>query len=165
MKTLKLFIILVISTITLNSYSVNISNHNIEPNTDSIITVNQTGFNKIIDKIQNGVDKIINKIDNKISKEDLIIFSVILLLLSIICPIVIIGFGFMASYALLWLLLLGTSCLFSIIGGIILVGVNNQKAKSLIISLVNGLSIILGVLFSIVWAFLALFALISIGEY
>ncbi len=148
MKTIKLFFVLIFSTIALNSYSVNISNKNFEPKTDSTITVNQTGFNKIIENIK----IIFNK---KITKKKLIVFSICLLLSSIICPFVIIALGFGASFPLFWLFLLGSSCLFSIIGGIILSVLNIQKDNSIGVSILNTFSIIFGAISSIIWLFLA----------
>jgi hypothetical protein len=135
---------------------VNISNHNIEPKTDSIETVNQTGFNKIIDKIQNGFENINGK-------KVLIILSICLLALSILCPFAIILLALGGMDILVWLTLLGGSCFFSIIGGIILKVINYQKYKDLRLSILSWLSIIFGVISSAIWFFAVSIALSFAG--
>lgn len=126
-------------------------------------------FDRITDKTNNCSDKIFDKklnfFDKKYSIIVLILLSLIMLFLSIFLPYLIISLGFMAPHALMWLLLLGSSCLLSFIGAGILLYINNQKFKNILVIVINVLTALAGIVSSVILGFLALLALLFIGEY
>lgn len=166
MRTIKAIFTLIFSIFTLNSYSINTNNTNYKPKNDIIESVQSIGFESVIDKIQKEFcktkDKIENAFDKKNSKTLLLILSIVLVVASIICPVLIIEFGFIAEHILLWLTLIGITGIIPIIGGIIMMIFNHQTAKSIVVNILNVISIIAGALASVVW--LVLSALVFIFQ-